>query len=108
MNDFLLKRGDTSPAILGSLVGGDGSAVSITGASVRFHMARDANGEVVVDAAAAVVDAAAGQVRYDWQPADTMTAGRFRAEFEVTYSDGTVETFPNDGDLQILIRDDLA
>jgi hypothetical protein len=53
MNDFLLKRGDTSPAILGSLVGGDGSVVSITGASVRFHMARDTNGEVVVDAPAA-------------------------------------------------------
>jgi uncharacterized protein YfaS (alpha-2-macroglobulin family) len=46
---------------------------------------------------ATIHDAPNGVVRYSWGTDDTDEAGRYRAEFEVTYADGSVETFPNDG-----------
>jgi hypothetical protein len=65
-------------------------------------------GAVVVDRAAVIVTPADGTVRYDWQAGDTAPAGRFLAEFEVTYSDGAIETFPNAGALVVRIDPDLA
>ena len=110
MTDFTLKRGNTSPAIQATLTDGDGAAVVLTGATVRFHMRADGGDPALaadVDAPAVIVAAAGGQVRYDWAPADVDVAGWFRAEWEVTYGDGAVETFPNDRDLIILIREGL-
>ena len=98
---FYIKQNDTKPSLSAQLLS-DGSAVDLTGATVKFHMGDS------VDSAATVVDAATGNVRYDWVTADTETAGLFRAEFEVTFSDGTVETFPNDGYLLINITEEVA
>jgi hypothetical protein len=69
---------------------------------------RDAAGPVKIDTAATVVTAASGIVRYDWLAADTDTAGTFQAEFEVTYSDGKIETFPNASYIEVVITDDIA
>lgn len=103
---FHLKQNDTSPALLYRL----DPAVNLAGASVVFNMRPRGGGAVVVDRAAASIegDPANGVVRYDWQVADTANAGRFEAEFEVTYSDGTVETFPNDGFIVVQIGGDIA
>jgi hypothetical protein len=103
---FKLKRNDTSPSISGTCQDVDGVAVDITGASVRFHMI-DKDDVTVVDYAATIASAAAGTVRYDWLAADTDVGGGFRGEFEVTYSDSTIETFPNTGYIPIRIYDDL-
>ena len=105
---FHLKRGDTSPRLAKQLLDHDGAAVSLSGATVVFHM-KDGDGNVVVDGGAATVtDAAAGEVRYDWQAGDTDEAGIFYGEFEVTYADASVETFPNSGYLTIAITADIA
>lgn len=94
MASFHITENDTAPPIEATLKAGDpAAAVNLTGASVRFHM-EDEAGTVKVDAAGTLVDAANGKVKYDWQPADTDTAGRFKAEWEVTFSDGTIRTFP--------------
>jgi hypothetical protein len=94
--------------MLATLQNASGTAVNISGATVRFSM-RKISGEVVVSrAAATVVDATTGSVRYNWQAADTANAGAFQAEFEVTYSDDSVETFPNDGYIPVIITDDVA
>lgn len=102
---FYIKRNDTSPAIQYTLLV-DGTAVDITGAAVRFHMARDRH--IVVDAVATTVNAVGGVVRYDWQPDDTVSAGTYDAEFEVIYPDGSIETFPNSGYIPVEIKADLA
>ena len=39
---------------------------------------------------------------------ETDTAGVYRAEFEVMYNDGRLETFPNDGYISIQILSDLG
>jgi len=105
--DFFIKRNDTSPAIQATLQDSAGSAVSLVGATVKFILYDYAANEIV-NAAATVTDAANGVVQYNWQAADTAAAGFYRAEFEVTYADSTVETFPNYEYININIYEDLA
>jgi len=105
---FYVKQNDTSPAMLATLQDANFTAVDITGASVRFHMRPIGSAQVTVDAAATIVDALAGEVRYDWQAADTATVGAYQAEFEVTYVDASIETFPNDAYIRVQIIDDIT
>ena len=105
---FYVKQNDTSPAMLATLQDADGNAVNVTGATVRFHMRAVGSTTVVVDEAATIVTAADGIVRYNWQAADTDTIGSYQAEFEVTYADASVETFPNDGYIRVEIIDDIT
>jgi hypothetical protein len=105
---FYVKQNDTSPAMLATLQDADGVAVSLVGATVRFHMRTLGGTQTKVDAAATVVNALAGTVRYSWIAADTNTVGSYQAEFEVTYADASVETFPNDSYIAVEIIDDIA
>ena len=105
---FYIKRNDTSPSMLATLQDASGNAIDITAASVRFHLRPIGSQTVTVDEAATIVTAIDGLVRYDWQAADTATIGSYQAEFEVTYADTTVETFPNDGYIRVEIISDIA
>lgn len=105
---FYVKQNDTSPSMLSTLNDASATAVDLTGASVRFHMRQIGSTQVTVDEAATVVTAASGEIRYDWDTADTATTGSYQAEFEVTYADGSIETFPNDGYIRVEITDDIA
>lgn len=103
---FTIKRGDTSPSLLYAL---SPASVILTGASVVFNM-RAADGTPKIARKAAVVQTATGQptVRYDWVAADTDVAGMFQAEFEIAYTDGTIETFPSDDFILVKITGDIA
>jgi hypothetical protein len=105
---FYVKQNDTSPAMLATLQDANGDAVNITGASVRFHMRPIGSNSITVDASATIVTPEDGVVRYDWLAADTDTIGSYQAEFEVTYADGSIETFPNDGYVRVEIIDDIT
>jgi hypothetical protein len=105
---YYAKRGDagsTTPETF--LLNGSGGAVILTGASVRFLMRAADSSTPKVAAAAQIVDAATGQVRYTWIAADLDTPGVYRAEWEVTYSGGAKETFPADGWIAVVVRDHL-
>lgn len=108
--EFHIKVGDTAPALEAICKDADGDAVSVAGATVRFHMRLLGGASTKVNALATIVDGPAGQVKYQWQTADTDTAGNYRGEFQVTFSNGTIETFPNRGDLplEITIWDQIA
>jgi hypothetical protein len=108
MMTFYVKQNDTSPAMLATLQDADGNAIELTSASVRFHMRPVGGGAIVVDQAATVVTALEGLVRYNWTAADTDTVGSYQAEFEVTYADASIETFPNDGYIRVEIIDDIT
>lgn len=103
---FRIKQNDTSPSLQATLKDATGSAVNITGATVRFHM-KSLEGSVKVDAEMEITDAEGGVVQYDWSASDTDTVGTYRAEFEVTYADASIETFPNDGNVSIVISPEL-
>jgi hypothetical protein len=67
------------------------------------------NGQTVVDNVANI-DQVTGPpiVSYDWLPGDTDNSGEHKAEFKVTYADGRIETFPNNGFIHIPIIRDIS
>jgi hypothetical protein len=109
MTVYYVKQGDTAPVATATLLDPSGDAVSLSGATVRFHM-KDAT-TVIVDAAA-TPDADQvtnkGKVTYQWLTANTTTAGTFRAEWQVTFADATIQTFPNYGYDTVQIESQLA
>ena len=107
MTTFNIKRNDTSPIIRRILKDSAGAAIDFTGGTVRFHM-NELDGTNVVDSAATANDASAGDVQYAWQAADTANVGLFNIEWEVTYADSSIETFPNDSHETVSIFEDLA
>ena len=109
MSTFYIKEGDTSPAIEYALSPTD---ITLNGATVVFNM-RDRRGTVKVNRAAATITddgllTDTPTIQYDWVSADTDTAGTYYAEFEVTYADTTVESFPNSGFITVKIDADIA
>lgn len=106
MADFSLKQHDRKPSIQATLLL-DGSPVNLTGATVKFIMATGPGTTPKVNSSAVVVTAASGIVRYDWLAVNTDTAGSFDAEWEVTFSDGTKQTFPTIDYISIDIEADL-
>lgn len=106
MPKFPIKRNDTSPAIKVQCTDSTGTAIDLSGASVSFHMTDD--GDTIVNSSATIMDASNGKVKYEWSDGDTDSAGRYQAEFEVTYSDSSVETFPNNGFIVVEIHEDGA
>ena len=102
---FTIKQNDTSPSLQATLSDTSG-AVDIVGATVRLHM-KSVGGDVVIDKAMTITDANNGVIQYDWEAGDTSTVGTYYVEFEVTYADGGIETFPNTGSLALVITKEL-
>lgn len=105
--DVNLKRGDTRTAIKATLRDTSGNVVNLSECSVRFTMA-DLRGQVKIDREVLIHDAPNGVVWAVLEAAEVDVAGVYRGEFEVTWQDGRVETYPNDGYISILIQQDLG
>jgi hypothetical protein len=103
MEQFNIKRGDTSPSIRFSLIPND---MTLAGATVRFQMMNSRN-KTVIDRPAQIISDQPPVVQYDWQLGDTDTAGTFLAEFRIQYIDTAIETFPNRGFIQVSINADV-
>ena len=102
-----IKRGDTRQ-IIKAVLGNDGVPVNLTGATVRFLMSRYQTGALVINRAAHIEDATGGKIWFVWLAGDTNTAGLYQAEFEVTFPDGKVETYPNADYIYVNIIPDLG
>lgn len=105
---FFIKQNDTSPALKATLKDGLDVAVDLSGSSVRFHMRKIGETSSKVDASAVIENADNGIVYYSWVAADTDTIGSYEAEFEVTFTGGEIETFPNNRFIEVEITDDIA
>jgi hypothetical protein len=105
---FHIKQNDTSPAMLATLKDGNGTVIELSGSSVRFHMRPIGQTTNTVDSAATIHDVDLGQVSYAWSSTDTANSGMFEAEFQVTNTDGTIETFPNAGHIIVEITSEIS
>ena len=108
--DFVIKKGDLLPVITATLKDANGAAVSLTG-TAKFIMRRVGATAAKVNAAAAIDGDQVnnkGKVSYTWAGTDTDTAGVYEAEWEVTFTGGKKQTFPNPEYLVIRITDDLG
>lgn len=106
MMAFSIKQNDTSPSLRATLQDAAGSPINLLGADIQFHM-RGVDGTLKVNEPMTIVSTTGGIVEYGWQTGDTDTAGTYSAEFQVTYSDNSIETFPNTGSIAIVITPEL-
>jgi hypothetical protein len=112
MPTYTVKRGDTAPVVTDTLEDAAFAPVNLTGASVKFHMTTWDRSTVVVNASATGPNGGAldstGQVQYAWASGDVAAAGVYKAEWEVTFAGGKIETWPNEGYATVNIPADLA
>lgn len=91
MSDATFVQGDTEPAITAVLQRGD-TPESLAGATVRFQMRKGDDKQYTVNAAAQVIDPAAGAVKYLWGASDLNVPGDYSVQWEVTFQSGRIET----------------
>ena len=103
---FEIKRNDTSPQLVYEL----DPPVPLGGADVVFNMcpASAPRGTAPLEREPATIEDPAGVLGFTFTSAQTAVAGIFWGEFEVTYADGSVETFPSKGHITIKIGHDLG
>lgn len=104
------RRNDRSPALTLQALDLAGAVLDLTGAASPVFSMRllGATTNTVDRAAATIVDAATGIVRYSWAAGDVDTSGVYVAEFEVSLS-GLPLTIPGDDqELHVVITDDLG
>ena len=91
---LIFVTGDTKPFLNGTIHDSDDadSPVNLTGCSVVFQMRKADDRRFTVNAAAVVVSAVDGTVRYEWGDNDLNTPGTYLVQFEVTYPDSKVQT----------------
>ena len=106
---FYIKQNDTASFLTRDLKDAFGSPVNVTAAAVVFSMRVKPAGTVKVDEQeCTIVTAGIGRVRYEWTAANTNTADEYEGEFQVTYANGKIQTFPNDGYIPVVITDDIV
>lgn len=118
---FYLKQNDTSPALMRQMLNAAGDPINLTGATAVFNMASIFGvmtcsakpaviftGTLPAELGGATVTAADGWLRYNWDAADTDTAGIFAAEFQVTYAGGAIETAPNGSHETVVITPEIS
>lgn len=96
---FTMRQGDTAPDLTATLTDASGNPANLAGATVVMHMVDGTGAPVVLGGTCTVVgDGTAGKVTYTWVAADTATVtgpDGWPIEFQVTYTDGKILTFPN-------------
>lgn len=86
-------KGNRSPSITDQITA-NGAPFDLTGSSVKLQM-RPVNSAVLkIDSAATIVNAATGQVQYNWAALDVDTQGDYMAWWHVTLPSGLVQDSP--------------
>ena len=106
MTTVYVKQNDTKPDIQVTINDDQGTAVDVSGASIKFFM-NDSTGTNKVDGTGAIVTAASGIIKYVWQTNDLDTVGVYDAEFQITFSDSSILTAPSSGYITVVVGDDL-
>lgn len=96
MSGYYIKEGDLSPAFSGFAKDRDGEAVDLTLATgVTFRFTKPDG--TAMEGTAAIIDAATGELSYQWALGDTDVPGTGTGEFVVTFPTDLPQTFPSKG-----------
>lgn len=95
MSDIRVQYvGERDPSIADTITTG-GVPQSLSGCTVTFRMRTFGASTLKVDAAATIVLATAGTVRYDWAALDVDTPGFYEGWWVVTFADGKTQSKPH-------------
>lgn len=107
-NVLVIKRGDTIPVFrVTGIQDANGDDVTFAAGDSGTITMTQVGGDTVIDAQPVVLDVGSNSLTYDWQSGDTDLAGEFRAEVEITFANGDIGSWPNDGFYYVRITDDL-
>lgn len=111
-NKFIIKRSDTLPALQICLIDrgclGGKQPYNLSGVTgVTFTMANSCGDYKIFAKTAQIVSYSAGTIQYNWEVGDTNESGRFLGEFQLLYSDGSLMSVPQNGQIQIDIPKDV-
>lgn len=86
--------GNTRPAILGVIheEGDPDAVIDLTGCTVRFQMRKEDDRRFTVNAAAQIIDADTGAVKYQWATNDLNVPGIYLVQWEVSFADTSTQT----------------
>jgi hypothetical protein len=106
---YQVKRNDTA-AIVDTLLDSAGIAVNLTGAGVLFHVV-DRFGTSVINRSATGPGGGAldttGKVQFVFMASEVSTAGAFFAEWQVTFTNGQIQTWPQNDQAILIMYPDL-
>lgn len=106
---FHIKQNDRLRPLVRTLRNSDGSVIDLSSAtSVAFRMVPLGGTTPKVAGSAAITDAEAGEVTYQWAAGDTDTPGTYRAEYQVEFSGITPLTVPTLNDFFIHVEPELG
>lgn len=105
-NQFFIKKTDTLPALEAQLINVDGTYNPVLNVS-NIKLNISGRGRRLLQATPVIIiDIPLAKVKYQFQSYELniLGTGTFDLEFQVTYLDQTIQTFPNDGEeLQLVI-----
>ena len=106
---FYIKENDTASFLTRDLKDAFGAPVNVTGAAVVFSMRVKPAGTLkVTRQTCAIVSGGTGRVRYEWIADDTDTADEYEGEFQVTYANGKIQTFPTRWHIPVVVTDEVS
>lgn len=112
-------EGDTAPSLRAQIVDADGVGISLVNASAvtiniapsRWDYYLSPIDRIVTDAACVIdPDQVTNRGYLDWfpSPGDLTPPGEYQYRFKVTWSDGTVQRFPQNETLKLVIRAEVG
>lgn len=107
---FTIVQNDTAPPI-SSRLADSGEPINLNDVSnIEFHM-EDRFGRIVVSddltGRVNLVDKSAGEVEYTFTNGDLSDVGTYKAEWQVLYNNGKIETFPSSGKVEIEVTEQI-
>jgi hypothetical protein len=107
--DYTTKQGDSGPALTDTLTYDDGTAVDLTGATVKFiARALSSATPLALTGATIVTNPTGGGLQYSPTVADNATAGQYMGNWFVVFPGGAQMTFPTVGYISWSIEENLT
>ncbi len=105
---FFIKRNDTLPSLdivisdrtcIGSKIPFNLSGVT----ACTFTMTNDCGDIKIMAKPAQIISYSGGNIAYNWNPEDTNESGMYNGEFKLFFSDGSIMSIPQIGNISIEI-----